>query len=280
MTGYWNDPDATAAMLRDGWLHTGDVGHLDADGYLYITDRMKDIIIKGAENISPRQIEEALHGHPAVAEVAVVGMPHATLGEEICAVVVLRAGHAASEAELRDHAAKFVNQFRVPTRVVFRAELPKNGVGKVLKRELAAGTGADREFRVNFIPFAHGVRYVRVHRFPISGGESKWNCKPGGRSINKILGSLMAYGLIETLFSRDLFADTDQADHPRWMVDLNDLCRSVKDAKLKDTEFQSKLEDLYKQVNLPDLVKLIDLDRVTNGSEVSRRRVRPAWAPI
>jgi long-chain acyl-CoA synthetase len=136
MIGYWNDPEATKAMLRDGWLHTGDVGHLDADGYLYITDRMKDIIIKGAENISPRQIEEALHSHPAVAEVAVIGIPHATLGEEICAVVVLRKGHSPTEAELRDHAAKFVNKFRVPTRFVFRPELPKSGVGKVLKREL------------------------------------------------------------------------------------------------------------------------------------------------
>ena len=104
--------------------------------YLYITDRLKDIIIKGAENISPRQIEEALHLHPAVAEVAVIGLPDATLGEEICAVVVLRAGHSATEAELREHTGQFVNRFRVPTRFVFRTELPKSGVGKVLKREL------------------------------------------------------------------------------------------------------------------------------------------------
>jgi long-chain acyl-CoA synthetase len=136
MTGYWNDPEATAAVLRDGWLHTGDVGQLDADGFLYITDRLKDIIIKGAENISPRQIEEALHAHPAVAEVAVVGVPDKTLGEDVCAVVVLRAGQTATENELRDHAGKFVNRFRVPARIVFRGELPKNGVGKVLKREL------------------------------------------------------------------------------------------------------------------------------------------------
>jgi long-chain acyl-CoA synthetase len=136
MAGYWNDPEATRAVLRDGWLHTGDVGRLDADGYLYITDRLKDIIIKGAENISPRQIEEALHTHPAVAEVAVVGLPDPALGEEVCAVVVLRAGQSATEAELRDHAAKFVNKFRVPAKVAFRSELPKNGVGKVLKREL------------------------------------------------------------------------------------------------------------------------------------------------
>jgi long-chain acyl-CoA synthetase len=136
MTGYWNDPAATKAVLRDGWLHTGDVGHLDDNGYLYITDRMKDIIIKGAENISPRQIEEAIHTHPAVAEVAVIGLPHTSFGEEVCAVVVLRAGHQAGEAELREHAGKFVNRFKVPGRVVFRSELPKSGVGKVLKREL------------------------------------------------------------------------------------------------------------------------------------------------
>jgi long-chain acyl-CoA synthetase len=136
MPGYWNDPDATRAAIRDGWLHTGDVGHLDADGYLHITDRLKDIIIKGAENISPRQIEEALHSHPAVAEVAVIGLPDPKLGEEICAVVVLRAGQTATDAELREHTGRFVNRFRIPGRIVFRSDLPKSGVGKVLKREL------------------------------------------------------------------------------------------------------------------------------------------------
>jgi long-chain acyl-CoA synthetase len=136
MTGYWNDPAATRAVLRGGWLRSGDVGHLDADGYLYITDRMKDIIIKGGENISPRQIEEALHTHPAVAEVAVIGLPDAAFGEEVCAVVVLRPGHTATEAELCEHTAQFVNKFKLPGRVVFRSELPKSGVGKVLKREL------------------------------------------------------------------------------------------------------------------------------------------------
>jgi long-chain acyl-CoA synthetase len=141
MTGYWNDPEATAAVIRDGWLHTGDVGHLDADGYLYITDRLKDIIIKGGENISPRQIEEVLHTHPAVAEVAVVGLADDKLGEEICAVVVLRVGHSATEDELKEHVGQFVHRFRVPGRIVFRKELPKSGVGKILKRELRRELG-------------------------------------------------------------------------------------------------------------------------------------------
>jgi acyl-CoA synthetase (AMP-forming)/AMP-acid ligase II len=136
MAGYWNDPSATAAVIRDGWLHSGDVGHLDAAGYLHITDRTKDIIIKGGENISPRQVEEALYTHPAVAEVAIVGLPDATFGEEVCAVVVLRDGHAATEADLQEHAARHVGKFKVPARVVFGTDLLKSGVGKVLKREL------------------------------------------------------------------------------------------------------------------------------------------------
>ena len=127
MTGYWNDPEATERVLKTGWLHTGDVGHLDADGYLYITDRMKDVIIKGGENISPRQIEEALHTHPAVAEVAVIGLPDRTFGEEVCAVVVLRAGHAATEAELQEHARGHVSKFKAPARIVFRRSCPRAG---------------------------------------------------------------------------------------------------------------------------------------------------------
>lgn len=136
MQGYWKDPETTAFAMRAGWLHTGDLGRVDEDGYLYITGRIKDLIIKGGENISPREIEEALYQHPAIAEAAVIGIPDATFGEQICAVVVLRPGHSATEVEIQNHVGRFVNKFKVPASVVFRSDLPKSPVGKILKREL------------------------------------------------------------------------------------------------------------------------------------------------
>ena len=111
MKGYWNKPDATAEALAGGWLHSGDIGYMDADGFVYITDRKKDLIIKGGENISPREVEEALYKHPAVAEAAVVSVPDDRFGEDIWAAVVVRHDHEASEEELRAHAAQFVTKF-------------------------------------------------------------------------------------------------------------------------------------------------------------------------
>jgi long-chain acyl-CoA synthetase len=134
--GYWQDPEATRQALQDGWFHTGDVGHLDTDGYLYITDRKKDLIIKGGENISSREIEEALYLHPAVAEAAVVGMPDAVFGEDICAVVQLKPGAEASDEDIRRHVGQHLARFKVPRRVVFQAALPKNWTGKIQKRAL------------------------------------------------------------------------------------------------------------------------------------------------
>ena len=136
MLGYWNKPEATTAALLGGWLHSGDIGHMDEDGFVYITDRKKDLIIKGGENISPREIEEALYEHPEVAEVAVVGVPDERFGEDIWAAVVPKVGTEPDEADLRAHAAQFVTRFKVPTRIVFFEELPKNPTGKIQKRAI------------------------------------------------------------------------------------------------------------------------------------------------
>jgi long-chain acyl-CoA synthetase len=139
MKGYWNDDEATSQALAGGWLRTGDIGRLDQDGFLCITDRKKDLIVKGGENIAPREIEEAIARHPAVAEVAVVGFADPVYGENLCAVVALTPGATATEDEIRSHAGALVAKFKVPARVVFRAALPRNAAGKVLKRELRKG---------------------------------------------------------------------------------------------------------------------------------------------
>ncbi len=136
MKGYWGKPEATAETLRGGWLHTGDVGHLDEDGYLYITDRKKDMIISGGSNIYPRELEEVICTHPAVHEVAVIGVPDEKWGECVKAVVVLRAGTRATEAEIVEHCRRSLASYKKPASVEFVADLPKNAYGKILKREL------------------------------------------------------------------------------------------------------------------------------------------------
>jgi len=143
MKGYWKKNEATAASIVNGWLLTGDVGHLDAQGYVYITDRKKDLIIKGGENISPKEIEEALQSHFAVAEVAVFSYPDPTFGENIGAAVVLRTGMSATDDELRAHCLQFVTKFKLPATFVYVEALPKSPNGKILKREIKIGAGAD-----------------------------------------------------------------------------------------------------------------------------------------
>ncbi|HEU0316452.1 MAG TPA: long-chain fatty acid--CoA ligase, partial [Solirubrobacteraceae bacterium] len=136
MKGYWQRPEATAETIIDGWLHTGDMGRVDEDGYFYVVDRKKDMIIRGGYNVYPREIEEVLYEHPAVREAAVVGVPDDELGEEIGAAVALRAGAEATAEELREFVRERVAAYKYPRRVWFVDDLPKGPTGKILKREI------------------------------------------------------------------------------------------------------------------------------------------------
>ena len=134
--GYWNDPAATKCLLDDGWLHTGDLGSRDEDGYYWFKGRLKQLIIRGGSNISPQEVEEALLQHPAVLEAGVVGAPHCVYGEVPVAGVALRAGHLVNEDQLRVHARKLLADYKVPQRVFLLPELPKGLTGKVDRRSL------------------------------------------------------------------------------------------------------------------------------------------------
>ncbi len=150
MKGYWNLPQATAAaMPGDGWFKSGDAGYLDADGYLYVHDRMKDMIITGAENVYPAEVENAIYGHPAVAEVAVIGIPSERWGEEVKAIVALKPGKEASEADIIAWARERIAAFKAPKTVEFIDALPRNASGKILRRTLREPFWAGRERQVN-----------------------------------------------------------------------------------------------------------------------------------
>ena len=136
MKGYWGKPEATAEAIPDGWFRTGDMGRVDSDGYYYIVDRKKEMIIRGGFNVYPREIEEVLHEHPAVAEAAVVGIPHPELGEEVGAAVALKPGASATEDELRAFVKQRVAAYKYPRRVWLVDELPKGPTGKILRREV------------------------------------------------------------------------------------------------------------------------------------------------
>ncbi len=136
MRGYWNKPEATAAAIRDGWFYTGDLARRDEEGYYFIVDRSKDMIIRGGYNVYPREIEEVLYEHPDVTECAVVGVPHPELGEEIAAYVVLREGAEADAAALQAYVKERVAPYKYPRAVHLIETLPKGATGKILKREL------------------------------------------------------------------------------------------------------------------------------------------------
>jgi len=150
MRGYWNNPDATASTIdAEGWLRTGDAGYLDEDGYLYIHDRVKDMIISGGENVYPAEVENALYSHPKVADVAVIGVPDAKWGEAVKACVVVKPGEDLSEAELIAHARTLIAGYKCPKSVDFIPALPRNPSGKILRRELRAPYWVGKDRAVN-----------------------------------------------------------------------------------------------------------------------------------
>ncbi len=136
MKGYWDKPEATAEAIQDGWFRTGDMARMDSDGYYFIVDRKKDLIIRGGYNVYPREIEEVLYEHPAVAEAAVIGLPHPALGEEVGAAVVLKPGADVTAEQLRDHVKTQVAAYKYPRKVWIADELPKGPTGKIVKREI------------------------------------------------------------------------------------------------------------------------------------------------
>jgi long-chain acyl-CoA synthetase len=144
MKGYWNRPDATAEVMKGGWFHTGDMATMDADGYFFIVDRKKEMIIRGGYNVYPREIEEVLYEHPAVSEAAVVGVADEALGEEVGAAIVLRSGRRADADEIRSFVKERVAAYKYPRRIWFADELPKGPTGKILKREIKAPESVER----------------------------------------------------------------------------------------------------------------------------------------
>jgi long-chain acyl-CoA synthetase len=136
MKGYWKRPEATAAAIRGGWFHTGDLARVDEDGFYYIVDRKKELIIRGGYNVYPREVEEVLYEHPEIAEAAVIGIPHPALGEEVAAAVTLRPGGETTPDELRDWVKQRVAAYKYPRHVWLTEGLPKGATGKILKREI------------------------------------------------------------------------------------------------------------------------------------------------
>jgi acyl-CoA synthetase (AMP-forming)/AMP-acid ligase II len=148
MVGYWQRPELTAQTIRDGWMWTGDVATWDEDGYVFIVDRAKDMIISGGENIYSTQVEAAIHQHEAVLESAVIGVPDDEWGEAVKAVVVLKPEHSATEQEIIDTAAKHLASYQKPKSVDFVESLPKAPTGKILKRDLRKLYWKDKESNV------------------------------------------------------------------------------------------------------------------------------------
>ncbi len=149
LAGYWENPEASADALDGGWFHTGDGGSLDEGGYLTISDRKKDVIITGGENVSSIEVEDAVFSHPAVAEVAVIGVPDEKWGEMVTALVVLAEGQTVTEAELIAHCRGRLAGYKLPKRVEFRDGIPRTATGKIQKFKLRADFWQGRERQIN-----------------------------------------------------------------------------------------------------------------------------------
>jgi acyl-CoA synthetase (AMP-forming)/AMP-acid ligase II len=149
MKGYWNKPDATAASIRDGWMRTGDAAYMDEDGYVFIYDRVKDMIVTGGENVYPAEVENALFGHPSIADAAVIGVPDDTWGEAVKAIVVLKSGAPRDAADIIGWARAHIANFKTPKSVDFVDSIPRDLSGKILRRELREPYGQGRDRRVN-----------------------------------------------------------------------------------------------------------------------------------
>jgi acyl-CoA synthetase (AMP-forming)/AMP-acid ligase II len=149
MSGYWHLPEATEETIRNGWLHSGDAGYLDDEGYLYIYDRVKDMIVSGGENVYPAEVESALYSHPAVQDVAVIGVPSERWGEEVKAVVVKKDGAVLTEQDLISYAREQIAGFKVPKSVDFVEVLPRNASGKLLKKDIRAPYWAGMDRQIN-----------------------------------------------------------------------------------------------------------------------------------
>ena len=144
--GYWNRPEATAETIVDGWLRSGDIGYLDEEGFIFVQDRAKDMVLRAGENVYCAEVEAAIYEHPAVYEAAVFGLPHERLGEEVACAIHLKQGAQLDAEALRAHLAERLASFKVPAYVAFHDEqLPRNASGKILKREIRDAWVAERD---------------------------------------------------------------------------------------------------------------------------------------
>lgn len=149
MVEYWNLPEATAKTLVDGWIHTGDAGYVDEDGYLFICDRYKDMILVAGENVFPAEVENVIVRHPKVADAAVIGIPDDVTGEAVMAFIAAKPGEQVTTRDLMIHLRGHIANFKLPTKWEFVADIPRNPSGKILRRQLREEFWKDRERKVN-----------------------------------------------------------------------------------------------------------------------------------